>query len=305
MHSVEQILRGIKQPHKIAREINRICHTRGGKYRQNPRGINFLEEDWDNLIILDACRHDTFREYSDLPGRLETKYSLGGSTKEFIRANFKNKKLHDVVYLGANVWFLKLKDIINSEIHHFVDLQNGDYDVEWVDEKLQVVTPETVTRHAKRLHDEYPNKRLIIHYLQPHHPFIGPTGTKYLSHQSRSLSKVIQAADGKVTREIVWKAYVENLELVLEEVEELLPNLKGQSVITADHGEMIGDRHSFIPIRDYGHPEGIYNEVTVKVPWNVIDSAERKEIIPEKPTQDNQMDEDIIDERLEDLGYVV
>jgi hypothetical protein len=68
---------------------------------------------------------------------------------------------------------------------------------------------------------------------------------------------------------------------------------------------MIGDRHSFIPIQDYGHPEGIYNEVTVKVPWNVIDSAERKEIIPEKPTQDNQMDEDIIDERLEDLGYVV
>lgn len=305
MYSAHDIVRGIKDPRRIGRELNRLYHTRGRTQRFNSKGISVIDEDWDNLIILDACRYDAFSEHADLPGRSEYRWSRGAATYEFIRANFQDRTLYDTVYLGANIWFLKLKSEINSGIYKFVDLQNGDYDVEWADEKLQVVTPETVTNHAKRIADSHPNKRHIIHYLQPHHPFLGPTGRENFTLQSSSLAEVIDEAKPEVSKQMVWKAYIENLEQVLTEVQDLIPTLEGKTVITADHGEMLGDRHDFIPMRDYGHHEGIYNTPTVKVPWHIIEADERKEIIEETPVENDPTNQEVIDERLRNLGYKV
>ncbi|WP_049909168.1 hypothetical protein [Haloarcula japonica] len=116
MYSLEQITKGIKDPHKIAYELNKIGYTRGGYRQQNPKGVNFLKEDWDNLIILDACRYDYFKRCTDFSGHLEYRHSLGSATRQFVRENFKNKTLHDTVYIGANTWFLKLQEEINAEV---------------------------------------------------------------------------------------------------------------------------------------------------------------------------------------------
>ena len=305
MYSTQQIFRGLKNPHKITYEINRLCQTRGKRPDQNPVGTNFIDKDWDNLIILDACRYDLFKEYANLPGVLKYQYSLGSATEQFIRENFKNRTLNDTVYVGANTWFLTLKEKINSEVYNFVDLQNGNYDVEWADEDLGVVTPETVTRHGIKSHHKFPNKRLIIHYLQPHHPFIGPTGKRYFSHQSSSLREVIQNSSSEVNQEIIRKAYVENLERVLRTVEELLPELDGKTVVTSDHGEMLGERLQYVPIRGFGHPYAMYNDYTTKVPWNVIESDDRKEIVEEDSIQQEDSDLQEINDRLRNLGYIV
>lgn len=306
MYSLEQIKRGIQNPREVGYELNRLCHTRGGVRGRNPNGTDIIDEDWDNLILLDACRYDYFSEFAEgLSGELEYRYSLGSATKQFIRENFREKTLYDTVYVGANTWFLKLQHRINAAVHHFIDLQNGDYEVEWADEELKVVTPETVSRHASRASEEFPNKRLIIHYLQPHHPFIGPKGQEYLPYQSNSLREVVQMAGKEVDRHIVREAYRENLERVLSAVESVLPELHGKTVITADHGEMLGERFQYVPMRGYGHPIGVYNEYTTKVPWNVIQADERKEIIAEQPTQQQETDMSSIDDRLRDLGYKV
>jgi hypothetical protein len=220
-----------------------------------------------------------------------------------VKANFSDKKLPDTVYISANSWYLKLKEELNSELHSFIDLQSDVSDIEWISEELNVVAPSTVTRSAKQASETYPNKRLLIHYLQPHHPFIGSTGQEYFNHQSSSLFDVVKNAEKEITRKEVWQAYVETLDIVLDEVTELLPELEGRTVITADHGEMLGERHDFVPVRDYGHHRGIYNEPTVKVPWHIVESDPRKEIISDVPEESEPVDMEQINDHLEDLGY--
>ncbi len=233
-------------------------------------------------------------------------YSLGSKTEETIRENFKSRKLNDVVYISDNAWFLKLRDDIGSEVHRFIDLNGENFDVNWAVKDLNVVTPDTVTRSAIEASEEYPNKRLIVHYIQPHHPFIGPTGEKYFSHSSSSLGEVVRETGLSSRPDLVRKAYRENLDLVLSSVEDLISSLKGKTVITADHGEMLGERLPYFPVHEYGHPRGIYNDILTKVPWNVIESDERKEIIGEKPeTWKEEIDEDEINRRLEHLGYKI
>lgn len=303
MYTLSDIWRGLRNPRAAGRELNRLVYRArvGGEF--NDCGTNFLEEDWDNLLILDACRYDTFTDLAELPGDTDHRISRGAATYEFVRANFSGRHLHDTVYVGANTWFLKLQDEIDAEIHDFIDLQHGDNGVEFVVEELDVPHPESVTAAARDADERYPKKRLIIHYLQPHHPFIGPKGSRWFTHQSSSLTEVIdQSPDA--TRERVREAYRENLELVLPEVRALLQTLSGRTVVTADHGEMLGERHQFVPTRDYGHHEGIYNDALVKVPWHIVPDTERKKIVAEEP-KDRSVDPEAVDERLRDLGYVV
>jgi membrane-anchored protein YejM (alkaline phosphatase superfamily) len=206
--------------------------------------------------------------------------------------------------VGANTWFLKLRDEIDAEVHAFIDLQHGDYDVEWINEELNVVTPETVTKITKKIAEQYPNKRLIVHYLQPHHPFIGPTGRDIFDHQSQSLTDVVSKATDHASDKDLREAYQENVDIVIDEVKKLLPTLNGKTVVTADHGEMLGDRHDFIPTKDYGHHKGIFNNSTVGVPWHIVEHSSRKDIVSEPPERE-PVDIDRIDQQLRDLGYKI
>lgn len=301
MYSLQSLLQGVRDPKKVGREINKFIHTRGGRHSYNPDGIDIFDQDWDNLIILDACRYDIFAEIAELPGELEAKYSRGSATYNFIRANFANRQALDTVYVGANSWFLKLKEEINAEVHDFVDLQYSDEDVDWAHEELLAVTPETVTEAAIEADEKYPNKRLIIHYIQPHHPFIGSIGRENFVQQSSSLIDVVKASDA--SDELLWQAYKENLEIVLPEVKNLLDTLLGKTVVTADHGEMLGDRHDYIPVRDYGHHKGIFNDATVKIPWLINETNDRKRIVSDPPVGNSSINMESVDEQLRNLGY--
>jgi hypothetical protein len=299
----KHVTEAVHDPVTTARHINRRCHTLNGKYDFNPNGSSIFNEDWDNLIVLDACRYDMFEDRANLPGKLESRQSLGPATYRWIRANFSDRELYDTVYITANSWFLKLQDEINAEVHSVINLQGGVSNIEYVSKELEVVTPSTVTKHAKRAANAYPNKRLIIHYLQPHHPFIGPTSNKYFNQESNSLFDVVANSGPEITRDLVRQAYKETLDEVLNEIRVLLPGLEGKTVITADHGEMLGDRHTFVPVRDYGHHRGIYNKPTVKVPWHIVDTDSRKEVIAEQPEDTDSPDMEQINEQLKNLGY--
>ena len=304
VYTLSDLRTALQNPDKFGREINRFCHTRGFRREHHPDAVDIFERDWDNLIILDACRYDVFKEVSEISGQLTAEYSKGCATYQFIRENFRSRRLYDTVYVGANTWYLKLKDEIGSDIHKFVDLQDPAKDVDFASEELRVVEPSTVTRFAKETDEQFPDKRLIVHYLQPHHPFIGPVGSNVYEHTSSSLYEVVTNTP-EANRETLREAYQENLEIVLAEVEQLLDSLTGRTVVTSDHGEMLGERHRFVPMRDYGHHKYIFNEETIMVPWLVIDDGPRKSITEAETGLSESPDPDELEERLRHLGYKV
>lgn len=295
MYDLSQIRKGLRDPTMAIQELNRAYYDLVNDTGYNDGGVDIFREDWDNLIVLDACRYDEFEDRADLPGDLQTRESLASMTHEWIRANFTERELYDTVYVSANGRFAHQKDDVGSEVHEFVGL--------WDDEHRygddEIAPPEMVTEHAKEAAAEYPNKRLLVHYLQPHQPYIGPSGDHF--ERDQSLHEMMRA-DG-VSEELLRQAYRENLDLVLDDVAELLDSLPGKTVVTSDHGELLGEREFPVPIRRYGHPSGIYTEPLVKVPWLVVENGDRKDVVSEEPDSVQTYDRERIEDHLEDLGY--
>lgn len=298
---LERVRRRLKErrlPDKraIARHLLRQYYTRGGRRPYNTNGIDLFAEDWDNLLVLDACRYDAFAREADLAGSLESRVSRGSMTREWVRANFADRRLLDVVYVTANGNYAHVRDEIDAAVHEEVPL--------WHDERRtgpddSVTPPEMVADAAREYADSHPNKRLLVHFVQPHTPYLGATGERF--DPRLPLGDIPREYD--VSDATIERAYRENLSLVLEEVEGLLADLQGRTVVTADHGELLGDRLGPLPVRDYGHPDGIYLPELVTVPWFVSTNGPRKRITREEPTGTADVDRATVEAHLRDLGY--
>lgn len=298
-YTPQNLWRAINSPQLFARELNRLYFTRGYTRDYNTEGVDIFEEDWDNLLILDACRHDMLEE-GDLPGELYKKTSRGSNTREFLEANFGGKELHDTVYVTANAQLAKYEESVDTELYDTTHVWRE----EGWHEEFKTVLPETVTQYAKEAHDRNPNKRLIVHYVQPHQPFIGPTGREYFDPSGNSPWREFMESDCEIPLEKTITAFNENLHLALPHVEELIEYLTGKTVVSSDHGQMVGDRSFPIPIREFGHPKQMYTSGLVKIPWLVCKYSERKEITTEPPSQTQErIDESRVNERLRNLGY--
>jgi hypothetical protein len=57
------------------------------------------------------------------------------------------------------------------------------------------------------------------------------------------------------------EAYEDNLRLVLGAIAGVLPEIRGRAVVTADHGEMLGEFGKF------DHPGGTCLPQLIEVPW--------------------------------------
>lgn len=267
-------------------------------------GDAFMEKDWDNLIILDGCRYDMFEKKNKISGELLKKSSLGSQSWDFMQQNFVDKQFHDTVYITSNPFVTRLED---DTFHAVVNLLD-----KW-DSELQTVPPKAVTEAAERVYSTYPDKRLIVHFMQPHYPFIGEMG-KEIDHKGYSKGEnnhlpgetvwsQLRNSSNKITKEEVWEAYCENLEIVLSHAQDVLDALPGKSVITSDHGNLIGERLRPLPVRGYGHPPGMPIPELVNVPWLVVDGDERRNIRSDPPITREQPNEEIVNERLRALGY--
>jgi hypothetical protein len=178
------------------------------------------------------------------------------------------------------------------------------------------VHPETVVEAAVDAHERFPNKRLIVHFMQPHFPFIGETG-RQISAKGWSTGRdsvvsgetVWQQLRGEgdsptPNLDLVWTAYRENLDIVLSHVQRLLTAIDGKTVLSSDHGNMVGERLHPIPSRrKYGHYYAVYSPELLKVPWHVIESEERRKVVSEAPIDQEQQTDTVIEERLDALGY--
>jgi|AntDeeMetageno50_2_1112565.scaffolds.fasta_scaffold00519_9 hypothetical protein len=282
-----------------------------------PESDNFMAEDWDNLLILDACRYDMFEEVCSIDGELERRTSVGSSTPEFLKNTFRGKSFQDTVYVTANPQVALRLD--SSIFHDVIDVWKSDWD-----EDLETVRPDPVTKAALEAQEEYPEKRLLVHYMQPHYPFIGEVSQDKLDdHSGFELTKRLasdekanrdsqtvwdQLKNGELSEDVVWDAYLENLELVLDNLEESIDEFTGKTVITSDHGNLIGETTTPFNIELYGHPTGVHTKNLVTVPWLALEDSTRKEITYEESATESdpepsEAEEEIINERLQHLGY--
>jgi len=312
MNTMGRLKRAIYNPKLFARGINRAYHQHGGLKSENKDGIDVFAADWDTLIVLDACRYDMFETVNYLDGVLTSKQSKGSSTTEWLHANFHSRDLRDTVYVTANPQLERNRDCWEVNLHETVNvwLNEG-----W-DEETGTVLAETMTDIAIKMHDRFPNKRLVIHYMQPHYPFV-PSDTMFDKEHLHRVEDPIGSNSDKenvwnqkflgdlsTTHNELWEMYMDNLKYVLKNLGTLLDEVSGKPVITSDHGNYVGERASPIPIREYGHPRGLYDDTLTCVPWFECDYKKRRQIIAgSDPSADSNIDSKTVSKRLRDLGY--
>lgn len=294
--TLRRIRRGLAEPHLVARELNKTYHRWQGP---DADAVEFFEEDWDNLLLLDACRYDTFAQRSQLPGELDYRITRSSSTPDFLREYFDGADLRDTVYVTANPQLHRKGEELDLDIHEVIHVWDGGWDDEY-----KTVRPEALAEAVREAESEFPDKRLLVHFIQPHYPFIGPTGQENYDLTTLHFWNLVNAGEVDTDAATLRQAYEENVDIVLPVVEELLEDLQGLTVVSSDHGQLFGERSFPIPMREFGHPMEHYTPELVTVPWHAYQNGERKEITKGSGSADHRSGPDSdVQERLEQLGY--
>jgi len=290
------------------------------------RGIDVPAAEWDTLVVLDACRWDTFRAANSLDGHLRRVRSRGSATSEWLRENFYGRACHDIVYVTANpmhragAWVAPDgvdagPDVLEGVFHDVIELWRDP------DEQLRTTRPGTVADAALEAAERYPDKRLLVHFMQPHYPFVGSFARENGIGQQqfdrvRHIAETGETPDGSRTvwdrlrdgeydRGTVERAYEENLRAAMPAVERVVDRLDGLTVVTSDHGNAMGERTALSGERLWGHPPGYQTPELTEVPWLVATpGADRREVLAEPPATVDAGDQEAVEQRLADLGYV-
>jgi hypothetical protein len=279
---------GLLELNYVGRRANQFVHGR----LTRPDGYRLMERDWDTAIVLDACRYDTFEAaYDPDLGELSKETAPGSESREFFQRTFQGRTFHDTVYVTGNPYIT----ILEPDTFHAVNLDDA-----W-NETGTEAPPERITEAALEAHETYPNKRVIVHYMTPHRPFVAP-GTRHVDEAVGSWRGMFWPE--RTSREAVRTAYRRNLDHVLEHVEELLDAVDGKVVVTADHGELLGERIGPVPTRCYGHHPSLYVPELVEVPWLEVASETRRPVEAEPPAEELSVEEEAKTKRLRALGYV-
>ncbi|KAB1198507.1 MULTISPECIES: hypothetical protein [Haloferax] len=300
-YTLDNFTAGLRNPKLFQIELRRML-TYQLFTAAHGRGISVTEQDWDTLVILDACRYDYFAdrvEQSGIDGSLSSVISRGPESWIFMSENFVGNELHDTVYVSANPHANELPDGTFFRVEPLLDSWDPD---------AETILPDDVVSAAVDMHERHPDKRLIVHFMQPHIPYIGETAEQVRRDVDISRFRVgsrwwdaMEA--GEISREQTHEAYVESLDIVLEHVASLLEQVDGKTVITADHGELLGERLVPFGPPHYGHPP-IHTAKLRTVPWFEPEFDDRREVVAEDPMAVERLDDEEVGDRLEALGYV-
>lgn len=255
---------------------------------QKPNPKRVVDESWDVLVILDACRYDVLNAENPWSADCHCAVSQESNTGPWFEYNFLNipkQQAGDIVYVTAN----PRVSSANIPTDWFEDLEEV-HEYAW-DADIGTVHPDDLTDAALRMHDRYPDKRLVAHYIQPHGPLAGSSDPSLSTYSYERLQK------GEVSKEYVMEMYSQSLHYALQAVDRLVEHVDGRVVVTADHGESLGEGGL------YGHPPHSKSKYLLQVPW--IELEGRGTPIPEslleRRTERKTVDRD---QRLRDLGYM-
>lgn len=250
--------------------------------REHGSGINVAERDWDNLIVLDSYRYDYFEEHSRFDGNLSRVLTQGNWSLEWVLSNFAGEDFSDTVCVSGNVFYERL------EQDTLFTLESLGRD------------PEVITETAREMNEKYPNKKLIVHYMTPHAPHLGEIASGFADADEEFADVFALYKKGEIGEEKMKQSYVENIQIAESYADSLLGELEGKTVITADHGENLGEVQFGLKRCGHGHE----TEECRFVPWLELPYDERKTINSEEPIGFNYADQGVMNERLEALGYL-
>lgn len=190
------------------------------------------ETPWQNLIILDACRYDAFNQvYKQyLQGTLIKARSRASCTRLWLRETW-TEDYHDTTYISCNMYMRQ-----NLGEHEWQYPTPKKFK-RIIDVWRKSLAPEDVEKHALIV-----KGRKILHYNYPHQPYCGEVKT------------------------LDWLGYISNLEYILKHIKRLLPKLRGLTIITADHGELI------LPAEIY-HPCSKDDPRLREIPWFTVEGT--------------------------------
>ncbi len=275
--------------------------------RRAGRPLALVESDWDNCLLLDACRYDELAPLlADREGTLEERVAPGSQTGAFLDATFPpDEEFPEIVYVNGNP---RVATEYTGRFHAIDHV----WERAW-DDTCGTVMPAAMRDAALAAVEEYPDKRIFVHLVQPHIPYIGETAaqlpggaaiqTMRPDADEREAKPYAAVKRGAVDPETVRTAYRESLALAMAAVDDLVERLPGKTVVTADHGELLGERSGrrYGEPSAWGHPELTPVDELLRVPWWEPPADERREIRAGAATAGERTDAPA--DRLEALGY--
>lgn len=274
-----------------------------GLLKKVGRYVNYggspFEDDWDVLVILDACRPDILAELSENGefewiGDVSTRYSAASSSPEFIKKCLIPLSIDRTQSMGLVSG--NPNTVGNLDESAFGSVRNigavdRDEDNDWTH-------PRPITDNAITLWRDEDVEQMVVWYMQPHAPY-PDLDTSDLPDRDVPWSELEYARCGEISDETVREAYTKTLERVLWEVEVLLENIDADDVIiTADHAELLGEWGL------YDHPEYAPVPSLKRVPWVDVSATDERTREPKSGFEDTRMDDQSdVEERLEALGY--
>jgi hypothetical protein len=242
-------------------------------------------------------------------------WSRGSATREWVAHTFTEKNLDEIrrtaVVTGNSSsrwgmeeehqpywphWAKKLTNWQTVSVDDFLT-----FDEVWryvpMNPYVGTLLPHPVTDRAISVWREFDPERMIVHYIQPHHPYHAGS-----LKQNRPASEVElnpwRALKNGVPREEVWSLYLDDLRLGLDSVSTLVEDIDAEDiVITADHGDAFGE------FGIYSHPM-LPLPALRRVPWVETSGRGRGTYTPMLERGDaGALDTDHAHAQLEALGY--
>jgi len=162
-----------------------------------------------------------------------------------------------------------------------------------------------------------------LHYMVPHEPYIDEDGSLLMevNHFAQEGERkypdtffdLLHRDSGRenyVTKNEFKRVYESSVKYILKHISDILEQLDGLTVITSDHGELLGERMRPFPFIGFRHKQGIHMNELLKIPWFVYnkDSQRRKIIEEDEPHHSMGKTEDIseqVNEHLRHMGYKI
>lgn len=217
---------------------------------------DFLNRDKFLLLILDACRYDIMNQLKE---GVEKCRGPALNTQYWLKRTWTN--YYDLTYFSSvpMIGRKDLKGYLATE--HFEKVvevwENG-----WSDD-LGTVPPESLVKAYK---EREPDKA-VVHFLQPHVPYIGEYKINLNDGRNDVENLAKYYGDDKLKR-----AYLDNFEYVWENGVEVLKEESSNVVVTADHGELLGEEIN--GEKRYGHNAPDCS-ILKNIPWKVFNHVDK------------------------------
>lgn len=264
-------------------------------FRRGNQHRRLNDEEWDIVVVLDACRWDTLQQVTSWP--IESTYSPGSATSQWLTIAEETRVFEDTYIATGNVTY-DSKSLGQTELHKV-------WETDWND-RLGTVLPDPVLSKADSLLEE--GKRPVVaHLIPPHGPYIAKINESWLpafaetkiwrrnpnENQEEKVSPQVAMASGHIDLNRARQAYKASVESTFEEVSSYISKWVDDDltvILTADHGETFG---SFRELGLCGHPNRCHIDPLVKVPYERFEQA---------PPVDTGAE--TVEEKLAALGYV-